>query len=967
LIRLAISIALDGIVFLAVARLLPLVLLQAGRYAPRLAAFLLIAALGATALTWLAARVAAGPGPGRLATRFAIVAVGEVGLLFGLLAVAPTLGVNFAIGDPSAAAGTFAPGPLVVLAGILAAGALAADAVARWTSTWLRRAIREADPTRTAIFGIFVLSGAAGLMYEVVWARQLVLVFGNTTQAVSAILTGYFGGLAIGSVVGGRIADRVARPLRLYGILEIILVAVVLLTPLLFRGLHEVYRAGYAGLEDQPTALALLRYGLALLALAPATVLMGATLPTLSRHLSRRRAELGSTFGRLYTVNTIGAIVGTALAGLVLIELVGLTGTLVVGAACSGAAGLAAIGLDLRDRTAGRHTDAELAAIETMARAAAGDDVGPPSAEGRSGPAPGTAGPVRERATWAGRRLPILVAFVSGLTSLGYQLLWTRLLASGSGNTTYVFTAILVTFLIGIAIGAAIVASRLGRSPAWSGRAAYGRLGAIQVLIAAIVLAGLAILSGQVTGLPFVARVILVVLPATLAIGLTLPLASSLVPGEDEAIGRDAGLLLGANTLGAIGGTFVVPFVLIPTIGSPASLVVLAVVNLGLGLGLLARGRDLASLPRQVAAGAGTVMLVLAVVALAVPNPLVADPGATRLERDSILLADAEDEIAAVQAGGPADGRRLLVGGTGMTRLTVDAKIMAYLPLMTRPAAERMLVLCFGMGSTFRSGLIAGLTVDGVELVPSVRDMFGYFYPDAAGVLGDPNGRLLITDGRNHVELTDRTYDLITVDPPPPIESSGTSVLYSREFYVAAAGRLRPGGVMMEWMPYGQTVDEFRSHVRTFADVFPEVLIAFGPTERGVYMLGSDSPIAIEPDAVREVLERPGVVEDLIATPDNLASTAEAWVSIIEDLAWIEGDQARAFGAGAAVILDDRPVTEYFLIRRVLGSPSRRMNEANLREATPPSSSARATLRPVGPQVGQARTSSRISVMSSIA
>jgi spermidine synthase len=248
----------------------------------------------------------------------------------------------------------------------------------------------------------------------------------------------------------------------------------------------------------------------------------------------------------------------------------------------------------------------------------------------------------------------LIVAFVSGLTSLGYQLLWTRLLASGSGNTTYVFTAILTVFLVGIAVGAAFVARRLGHSPSWSGRAAFGRLGAVQVAIAAIVLAGLVILSGQLAGLPFAMRVVLVVLPATLAIGLTLPLASSLVAGGDEGIGRDAGLLLGVNTLGAIGGTFVVPFFLIPTIGSPASLVVLAIINLALGLGLLARGRDLAALPRRVAAGAGVGLAVLAIIALIVPNQLVADPGATRLQRESVLLADAEDEMRG-QAGGLPD------------------------------------------------------------------------------------------------------------------------------------------------------------------------------------------------------------------------------------------------------------------------------------------------------------------------
>ena len=198
------------------------------------------------------------------------------------------------------------------------------------------------------ILGVFVLSGAAGLIYEVVWARQLVLVFGNTTQAVSAILTGFFGGMAIGSALGGRFADRVRRPLRMYGLLELVLVVVVIVTPITFRLLHEVYRGAFSTLEANPGLLALVRFGLALLALGPATILMGATLPTLTRYLTRQADHLSAAFGALYAANTIGAILGTILAGFVLIELLGLTGSLLVGASCSAVAGLIAVLLDRR-------------------------------------------------------------------------------------------------------------------------------------------------------------------------------------------------------------------------------------------------------------------------------------------------------------------------------------------------------------------------------------------------------------------------------------------------------------------------------------------------------------------------------------------------------------------------------------------------------------------------------------------
>jgi spermidine synthase len=301
-----------------------------------------------------------------------------------------------------------------------------------------------------------------------------------------------------------------------------------------------------------------------------------------------------------------------------------------------------------------------------------------------------------------------------------------------------------------------------------------------------------------------------------------------------------------------------------------------------------------------------------------------------------VLLGDAEDEIAAVQAGGVGAGRRLLVNGTGMTLLTVDAKLMAYLPIITRPQSQRMLVICFGMGSSYRAGLRAGLLVDGVELVPSVPKMFHWYHADAGKVLADPRGHLIITDGRNYVELSDRKYDLIVVDPPPPIESSGTSVLYSREFYAASARRLNAAGVMMEWIPYELSVDEFRSHVRTFADVFPHVLVAFGPGHYGVFMLGSDQAIAIEPDRVREVLSRRGVLEDLGDTPDAPAATFEEWVKIINGLRWIDGARVGAFAGQASPIRDDHPVVEYFLLRRSFNPSSPRASEEALRAATPP-------------------------------
>ena len=886
MVRLIVALAANAAAFVVTVRALPGLQFAVGQPRGRIIeASIAFAFLGLVA-PWLVQRaVPMRPRLPRLVAVIVVALATSAVWLVGLAIIGNAIGIGFRVGQLPTSATVDSLGWVAIGAAGLALGPVATELLepllARAPS--VSRAVRLPG---APILLIFLLSGAAGLVYEVVWARQLVLVFGNTTQAVSAILTGYFGGLALGSFFGGRIADRMRRPLRLYGFLELLLVVIVLLTPLLFRSLDDLYRPLFAGLSDSPTSLQLVRYGLALLALAPATILMGATLPTLARYLARRRSELGSSFGRLYAANTIGAIAGTLVAGLVLIELLGLTATLVVGAIGSATAGLSALAIDRREASPALAPPPPAAATPS------------PAARVEAGPIGGD------------RSIALAVAFVSGLTSLGYQLLWTRTLASGSGNTTYVFTLILATFLVGIAAGAALITRRAQRLGS-----VVGTLGAVQVGISAIVLAGLIVLSGHTSALPFIVRVVIVVLPATLVLGLTLPLASRLVGGADGegaegGLGRDAGLLLAANTVGAIGGTFVVPFFLIPVIGSLPALVLLALINAAFGVWLLARGRDLAMPWRRGATVAGVAVLAVAVLAMGWPgDPLLMDPGATHLASTTHLLASAEDEIAAVQAGGVPGSPQLLVGGTGMTKLSVDTKLMAYLPLMVRPTASSMLVIAFGMGSAYRSGLIAGLKVEGVELVPSVPDMMQYFYPDAPEVLANPDGHITITDGRNYVQLSAKHYDLIVVDPPPPIASSGTSVLYSQEFYQASASRLTDGGVMMEWMPYDQTVDEFRAHVQTFRSIFPNVLIALAVRNGGVYMLGSRDPVTLDPANVANVLARPGILDDLMATNDNPVADRAEWAARIATMPWISGSQVAAFAADAPVITDDRPIT----------------------------------------------------------
>jgi len=765
---------------------------------------------------------------------------------------------------------------------------------------------------RTAIVAIFILSGASGLIYEVVWSRQLVLVFGNTTQAIAAILTGYFGGMAVGSLVGGRVADRVRSPLRLYGALELLLVAVVLATPLLFSLIRSVYGSAYSSLVDQPALLAGIRFVLAVLALAPATVLMGATLPSLSRHLARRAADLGDVFGRLYAANTLGAIVGSAAAGFILIEVLGLSDSLRVGAVGSAVAGVTALILARRR---------ESAAPASISPGVPGSAV-PTTPELRAEPARHDAlATVPDRVDL--RRVAVVMSFVSGLTSLGYQTLWTRLLSSGTGGTSYVFSAILVFFLMGLAIGPFIVEIAARR-----GMDTLGWLARTQVLVGVLATVGTLVIAFRPLDVPDGIAWLIVVLPTATAIGLSLPLASRLIASGDQSVGSDTGLLLGTNTLGIVIGTVGIPFIAMPTIGSPMTVLVLAVANIGAGWWIWRRRPS----RRRSAEVLSAPIAAAAVLAIALAG-LARDPSVVAIERMGHTLATGEDEIASVQASTIGRQQQLWVAGTSMTGMTIDTRLMAALPAMARPDARSMLVIAFGMGSSYRTGLILGDRVDGVELVPTVPRMFQHFYPDAAAVLADPRGHLVISDGRNYVELTDQRYDTIVVDPPPPIESAGTGVLYSREFYAAAARRLNAGGVMMEWIPYGQRLDEFLAHARTFADVFPEVALALGPGGAGVFMLGSDRPVTLLPEAIRSVLERPGVTDNLSTAPDSPAHDSAAWSQLIPSLVFATGDAVRSGVGPGPIITDDHPRTEYFLLRRIADPAAPEMSRATLMAA----------------------------------
>jgi spermidine synthase len=768
------------------------------------------------------------------------------------------------------------------------------------------------------VLALFVASGAAGLIYQVVWSRELVLVFGNTTQAVATIVTAFMAGLGFGSLAGGRLADTSARPLRLYGLVELAVAATAALLPLAFNGLAELYRRVWPSLVERPGQLAGVRFALAIAAVAPATFLMGMTLPLLTRYLVRTLEEAGARLGELYAANTIGAMVGTLLGGFVLIELLGLRRTSYLAVVLNLVAGAGALVLSRR-----WEADPDAAAGPAVVR----------------GPRPRPEIPRQFRPR---RRMVLAATLVSGFVALALEVLWTRMLAEGTGSNIYIFTTILAIFLFGIALGS-LLYRRLSRP----GGERLGTLGLCLAGVGILAQTTVVLGSGVVGEVSFLVRSVVVLVPATVLMGYAFPLAGRLATPSADAAGGSVGLLYAANTGGSILGSFSAAFILAGTIGTNGSVLLLGGLNLLAGAVLFLAeptGRRHAARqqadpgrpspgPARVVAGGLAGLAVLGLVASSLELPVTRTRTENELRRSGRPVTHAEDELATVDTrGGPA-GQQLLVGGVGMTSLTVDTKLMGYLSKTLRPDAHDFLVIAFGMGSTYRSGLKLGLRTDAVELSPTVPSRMPVFFPDGQQLLHHPKGRVIISDGRNYVRLSRQSYDMVAVDPAPPIESAGSVVLYTREFLTEGKARLRPGGTFMLWIPYALPMDDFKDHVRTFAGVFSHTSLVLSPGHHGVLMFGSDAPLEFTEANIRRVLGNPAALRDLNDVPDHPRTDANGWVRIMRRSSWLADDQLRAFVGPGPQITDDRPRSEYFLWRRAFMDDQRYISPSMLRQA----------------------------------
>ena len=714
-------------------------------------------------------------------------------------------------------------------------------------------------------------SGAAGLIYQVVWTQDLVLVFGNTTQAIVTTVTAFLSGLGIGSLLGAAIGARLRRALAVYGLLEAAVACLALLMPLAFGVIATVFRSAYLSLPAGEVAL--IRFALAFTALTPVTLLMGMSLPILTRHLVRAEPQVGERIARLYGLNTLGAVAGAVASGYLLIELLGLEETTLVAVVLNLGAGVGAL---------------------LISRAL-------PKTEGTVRPAA-----ERRRRLYGRQWLLLGVTFVSGLVSLALEMLWTRLLVQRTGSPIYVFVAVLAVFLIGIGGGSLVYERRKHRTP--------------QMVTLGLCLAGAAALTlvpviiSDTAGPAGLPAAVALILPVTALLGYAFPLTVHLFVDSAAHASRGVGFVYAANTAGCVVGTVTAGFVLMPAIGTNTAIITLCIIEAAIGSGLAiacAPGQRplMAALGLSVTAVIATMNFIPAATLTYVQQELASYPWPHAHFEDSVAMVDVR--------GGPPQERRLLINGTAMTRLTIDTKLLAYIPKSLRPNASSMLNICFGIGTTFRSSIILGMHTDVVELDPTVPTVMDWFYPDASRYLHSPLAHVIINDGRNYVRLTNKHYDLITVDAPPPVWSAGAVVLMTQEFYQEARQRLNPGGVMASFISWGNQADQ-KLFIRTFRASFRYMMVFRGTVFRGnagLMLVGSEAPMSFRTSAIMKVFGSPAAQADLANAPNYRPVPVTSWPSIMHQRLWLAGDhQVDAYAGPGPLLTDDHPLSEYFLI-----------------------------------------------------
>lgn len=756
---------------------------------------------------------------------------------------------------------------------------------------------------------LFFCSGFAALVYEALWFRQIGFVFGNTVLAASTVLTAFMAGLALGAHYFGRWGSRLKRPLRVFGCIEIGIGLFALILPFCLTAIMFLYRFVYQNVSDSLLLLTPLRFVLSILLLLVPTFLMGGSLPVLCRALAADRRHFGSRLGWLYGINTTGAVAGVLSASYFIMPALGLA-----------RANISAVSINILVGAA--------ALVWSSFSKIMLDDLPESSSVEKTH--------LNIRAKWL-----LLGVAVSGFLSLAFEVVWFRALILVFGSTTYSFASMLSMFLLGIGLGSMLlswIADRL-KNPITIFAGAEILIGALMVwsmfrfigkqdfLLQYFIDHGLT--WGNLIEAKFLITASILLGPAAL-FGAAFTAAARALREEVESSSRTIGEIYTFNTVGAVLGSFLSGFVMLPLLGMEKSILLLSLLAAMAGalLILLARIRP-----------AGK--MVLALPALAVIAVILVIPPHWDKRRLAIgpyfspwkYIVDGKvnldetarkDRLLVYEEGAVTTVAVLQTADENMSYITdgkVEADTSAASMMLQRLCGHLPMMLHSNPKSAINIGLGAGVTLGSVgcypldeltvaEIEPRVKVVARLYKDLNHNILEHSKLHVRIEDGRNHLFCTDKKYDVITSDPFEPVRS-GANNLYTIEHFEHARARLNPGGIMCQYLPlYELTEENYACIIRTFLKVFPNALIFY--TGDDSLMIGFEGERHVNAEWLKRNFEDPKVRASLkgIGIDDPLMILG----LLVSDLS----EHADEFVQGD-LNTDDLPVVEYSSPRSTVG------------------------------------------------
>lgn len=789
---------------------------------------------------------------------------------------------------------------------------------------------------REGVLACFFVSGISGLIYEVIWTRLLGLVFGNTTFATSTVLTAYMAGLALGSYLSTKYVDKLKRPLKSYALLEIGVGIYCLILPFIIKLLAEIYLPIQRNYNPSLYSINLIRFALCFVVLLIPTTLMGATLPVFSRFYIRQDEKFGHGLGRVYSINTFGAFMGVFLSGFFLIFHLGVNNTIGIAFAGNIIAAIVCLMIDGKQYNQAIEPEKEKSKKKKPIK----DEVQHPKQE--------IILTKRQKMIF----ITLMIGFgLSGFSAMVYEVAWTRVLVMIIGSSTYAFSIMLATFLLGIAIGSflfSVISKHRAVNIIW--------FAIVELLIGVICLVMLPIFqwlpyffvdlfdkfakSYMILELTkFVVCSLVIIIPAIL-LGSLFPMVTQICTRDYKELGKRVGTIYSINTLGNIIGSFMAGFVLIPTIGIQHSIILAGAFNIISGFFVMLIAERPAIAYRIIASFAFVVIGFACIITIPSWNEMIISSGSAVYapiyaklkgeDRKSSIAGTGEKMLYYKEGTDSTISVRERQNGTIV--MAVDGKVdasntgdmmtqllLGHLPLLFSQEPKSALVIGLGSGATLSAVAQHEVEqIDCVEIEPAVVEASEFFNKVNRNVLKDKRVNMIVNDGRNYLASTSRRYDAI-ISEPSNLWLAGIANLFSADFYRICKQHLNSNGFMCQWSHiYYMSIDDVKTVVNTFRSVFPHTTVWF--SEVGdILMIGSLNELNIDYMQLAKNYNIPGVWEDMQR------------LNILEPLALLscylmDEDGVTRFTSGSKINSDNHPILEYSVPKSIYvdTSPSNR-------------------------------------------